>query len=254
MHDTSPTIRLAIVGADGRMGCRLVALAEQAPDLCVSSRVDQSSGTLDAAVAEGTDVVVDFSVQSQTMNTVAWCERYGVPLVLGTTGLDAADHEALDQLAVRVPTLVSPNFSVGVTALFQLVHEAARLLGHEWDLEVVEAHHRNKVDAPSGTARRLVDRLARARGWSPEAVQRSGRDGLVGARPDQEIAVHAIRGGSVVGDHSVHYLGADESLTISHSARSRDIFVQGALRAARWVARPERAPGRYSMDDVLSYP
>ena len=236
------------------MGRRLCALADEDPRLEVAARVDPTDPEAHAALndvsAQDVDVVIDFSIRAQVVPTATWCGDHGVPLVLGTTGLDVADEDAVQKAASRTPVLDAPNFSVGVNALFALAAQAARMLDDGWDLEVVEAHHRRKVDAPSGTASRLVQVLADARRWDVEATRRPGRDGLVGARPSQEIGVHAVRGGDVVGEHTVFYLADGEEIRVSHRAQSRDIFVRGALRAARWIAG--REPGRYGMQDVLA--
>ncbi|PKN56817.1 MAG: 4-hydroxy-tetrahydrodipicolinate reductase [Deltaproteobacteria bacterium HGW-Deltaproteobacteria-14] len=240
--------RLAIVGARGRMGRRLVALAGEYA-FSVSAAIDADGPAL-ADAARRADVVIDFSARAQVSETCAYCATHDVPLVLGTTGLEAADHAALDRLAEVVAVVQAPNFSVGVNALFDLVAEAARLLNEGWDVELVEAHHKHKVDAPSGTAKELARRVAEARGWSLDAAARHGREGLVGARPAGELGIHAVRGGSVVGEHRMLFLGEGEEVVLEHRALDRDIFVRGALVAARWLA-DGRAPGRYGMGDVL---
>lgn len=242
---------IAIVGASGRMGRRLVALAPEYA-LDAAATVDADGPTL-ADLDRPVSLVVDFSVRAQVGATCAFCAERAVPLVLGTTGLEAADHDAVAAVAARAPVVQAPNFSVGVNVLFDLVEEAARLLAG-WDVELVEAHHRHKVDAPSGTARELIARVARARGLDPQAAARHGRAGLVGPRPDGELGVHAVRGGSVVGDHRVLYLGEGEEIALEHRAADRDIFARGALVAAAWALAPGRAPGRYTMGDVLRTP
>ncbi len=242
--------RLAIVGAGGRMGQRLVALAPEV-GLTAAAQVDQGGPALSEVDPGGVDAVIDFSVHAQAPGTAAWCAEHGVPLVLGTTGLDPAQREAVAGAAQRVAVVHAPNFSVGVNALFALVGQMAKLLGPGWDLEVVEAHHRHKVDAPSGTARQLGVHLAEARGWDYDDVVRGGRDGLVGARPDREIGMAVVRGGDVVGEHTVLYLSTGEQVSIGHRATDRDIFARGALRAAGWLLAAPRSPGLYSMQDVL---
>ena len=240
--------RVAVVGAEGRMGRRLVALAPEA-GLVVGGTYDFDR-PLDPAVAPDADLVIDFSVRAQVASTCATCARYGLPLVLGTTGLGPEDLAAVDALAGTVPVGFAPNFSVGVNALFALVAEAAQMLGEGWDVEVVEAHHRHKVDAPSGTAKELVRRIARVRGLDPAAAVRHGREGLVGARGAGEIGMHALRGGSIVGEHRAHFLADGEEIVLEHRALDRDILVRGALRAARWLLA-DRPAGRYDMGDVL---
>ena len=244
--------RLAIVGAAGQMGRRLVALARQDTALAVAAEVDRDTAPLQAVDPSTLDAVVDFSVRAQVPPTAAYCAEHALPLVLGTTGLEGPHRAALEGAAERAAVVWAPNFSVGVSALLALAGEVARLLGAGWDLEVVEAHHRRKVDAPSGTARQLVAALAGARGWDVEDVTAPGRAGQVGARPAREIGVHAVRGGDVVGEHTVLCLGDGEQLTLGHRAQDRDIFVRGALRAARWLTVDgPRAPGLYGMRDVL---
>jgi len=243
---------LAIVGAGGRMGGRLDALATKSEDLTVCARLD-AGDTLDAVErASEIQCVIDFSVLAQVMPTLAWSRAHRVPLVLGTTGLEEAHREALELAAQEIPIVWAPNFSVGVNALFALAGELAQLVGPSWNLELVEAHHQHKVDAPSGTARRLVELLAQSRSTTYEASARLGRDGLVGPRAVDEIGVSVVRGGDVVGTHEVLYLGEGEQISLTHRATDRDIFARGALRAARWLlTKPARAPGLYDMGDVL---
>ncbi len=243
---------VAVVGAHGRMGQRIIHLAPTV-GLPVAARVDAGDALSDLDPAR-LAVVVDFSVVDQVRATARWCAEVGVPLVSGVTGLDPSDRQALAAACNRVPVVYAPNFSVGVNALFALVGELANLLGPGWDQEVVEAHHRDKVDAPSGTARRLVELLAAARGTTYERTARVGREGLVGARSDEEVGVAVVRGGDVVGEHTVLYLGEGEQVALSHRATDRDIFARGALRAACWAATKGRAPGLYDMGDVLRTP
>ena len=243
--------RLAVVGARGRMGRRLVALApEYGFDGVIA--IDAEGPTL-ADAACSVDIVVDFSVRTQVFATCDFCASHKIPLVMGTTGLDAGDWASLERAAAMAPVVQAANFSVGVNALFDLVAAAARMLAAGWDVELVEAHHRHKVDAPSGTAKELARRVAAARGWELDAVARHGREGLVGARPPGELGMHAVRGGSVVGEHRVLFLGDGEEVVLEHRALDRDIFVRGALVAARW-ALSGRAPGRYGMGEVLRTP
>jgi 4-hydroxy-tetrahydrodipicolinate reductase len=198
---------------------------------------------LDAA---GADVVVDFSVPAVTSALVARVEALGVPLVSGTTGLDPEAHLALDRAAESTAVLWEPNMSIGVFVQAELVSRAAATLA-DWDIEVVEIHHRRKTDAPSGTALRLAEVAKHARQGDAEIVH--GRHGNVGARGAGEIGMHAVRGGDVPGDHTVFLFGAGERIEITHRAATRDIFAQGALRAARWIVG--RPPGRYRLRDVL---
>jgi 4-hydroxy-tetrahydrodipicolinate reductase len=247
----SRPVRVGIIGANGRMGSRLVTLAEADGRLEVVARVTRGE-PLASFDPQRIDAVIDFSTREQAPQTAQWCATHGVPLVLGTTGLSDASQAAIHSAASVVPVVAAPNFSVGVNALFALAGELAAMVGPDWDLEVVEAHHGEKVDAPSGTAKRLVEVLARSRVDLANASVTAGRDGVVGARPTDEIGVHAVRGGDVIGDHTVFYLGPGEQIQLHHHAQNRDIFVQGALRAARWLGAADReTSGLFDMADVL---
>jgi 4-hydroxy-tetrahydrodipicolinate reductase len=237
-------MRIAVVGARGRMGRTVVRLAEeQGLELAVALDTGESLASLASARA---DVVVDFSSPSATTELAGVAASAGVAIVSGTTGLHAEALAALDQAAQRVPVAWEPNMSVGVHVLGALVARAIAMLGPEFDVEVVEAHHKMKVDAPSGTALRLAEIAKDARGGARLV---HGREGKPGARAATEIGVHAVRGGDVVGDHTVYLLGAGERLELVHRASSRELFAAGALRVARWIAG--RPAGRYRMDDVL---
>ena len=241
-------MKLAIVGAKGRMGQRLVALGNEASDLQIVGEVDAGGTSLDEL--GDVDCIIDFSIHEQAPNTAAFCRRTGTALVLGTTGLTDDEREAIEDAAQTVPIVMAPNFSVGVNLLFAMVGEAAKMLGADYDIEVVEAHHRRKVDAPSGTAVRLGEVLANAIGRTYEDAVVCGREGQVGARTEHEIGMSVVRGGDVVGEHTVLYLADGEQVSIGHRATDRDIFVRGALRAARWVAAQGK-PGLYDMGDVI---
>ncbi|MBL8787862.1 MAG: 4-hydroxy-tetrahydrodipicolinate reductase [Deltaproteobacteria bacterium] len=245
-----PPPGLVIIGARGRMGQRIAALAPQY-DLDVAWEVDVDGPALDADVARSARCVIDFSTVGQARATLAFCAEFGVPAVLGTTGLGPEEEEALARAARSVPLVWAPNFSLGVHVLQVLVTEAARLLDERWDVELVEAHHRRKVDAPSGTALALAQRVAAARGAGLSEIARYGREGQVGARPRGEIGIHAVRGGTVVGEHTLSFLGEGETVTLSHQALDRDVFVRGALSAASWLLAAPRLPGRYDLSDVL---
>jgi 4-hydroxy-tetrahydrodipicolinate reductase len=194
----------------------------------------------------GASVVIDFSIAAAVPNLYALAARQGVGVVSGTTNLDESGQRALAKAAEIVPVLWAPNMSLGVQVLAELVEQAVRRLGPDYDVEIVELHHRKKVDAPSGTARRLVDATRQARA---ELREVRGRDGEVGARTDDEIGVFGVRGGDVIGDHTVYLLGNGERLELTHRASSRDLFAQGALRAARFL--DGKPAGRYTIADVL---
>lgn len=259
-------MKLALHGATGRMGLTVARLAPgagfqivgavaAADDPAVGRDVGELAGvgTLGVAITEdaasgllGADVVIDFSTASAVAKLVALAARQKVAIVSGTTNLDAAAKQALDKAAEAVPVLWAPNTSMGVQVLAELVEQAVRKLGADYDVEIVEIHHKKKVDAPSGTAKRLAEAAKAARGG---LVELHGRDGDVGARKPDEIAVFGVRGGDVVGEHTVFLLGPGERIELTHRAHSRELFAHGALRAARFVGgKPAR---RYSMADVL---
>ena len=192
---------------------------------------------------------VDFSSAAAIAATLDWAERTATAVVIGTTGLDVAQRALLQAAAGRIPVLLTPNTSTGINVLFWLAHEAARLLGPEYDVEIVEMHHHHKRDAPSGTARRLAERILEARGGDWARDVRHGREGLVGPRVPGEVGMHALRGGDVAGDHTVIFAGPGERIELTHRAHGRATLAQGALRAAEWLRG--RAPGLYSMNDVL---
>jgi 4-hydroxy-tetrahydrodipicolinate reductase len=238
-------LRILINGAKGRMGHALAAATAEA-GFAVSAALDAGDDL--AAGMTGADVVVDFSAPGATHALLELAIARRKPVVIGTTGHAAAEKKRLLALAGRVPCVWAGNFSIGVNLLFALTRQAARLLGPGYDAEVVEMHHRFKQDAPSGTAARLLEILLEERQLTAEAV-RHGRQGITGARPPGEIGVHALRGGDVVGDHTVIFAGLGERLELTHRAADRAIFARGALRAAQWVVTQK--PGVYDMQDVL---
>ena len=260
-------MKLALHGATGRMGRAIVRLAQAADDIqivgAVCSSVDPGQGkdvgdlagvgTLGViATADlgagllGAEVVIDFSTASAIPGLMAVAARERIAIVSGTTNLDAAGRQALEKAAETVPTLWAPNMSFGIQVLAELVERALSRLGAEYDVEIVEVHHRRKVDAPSGTARRLAEAARSARSSLNEVT---GRSGEVGERRTDEIGVLAVRGGDVVGDHMVHILGPCERLELTHRATSRDLLAHGAIRAARFVHQCK--PGLYGIADVL---
>ena len=252
-------VRIAIAGALGRMG-RAVALAVEAdPALALAARFDRP-GTEGGAEGEGlvpvdaalaaADVVVDFTTPAASAELAGRAARAGVALVIGSTGFDGAQLSAIAEAARKVAVVRAGNFSLGVNMLMGLVAQAARALpAQAYDIEVFEAHHRRKVDAPSGTALMLGEAAAEGRGVGLGQVARHARDGITGARPEGEIGFSVMRGGGIVGEHSVVFAAEDEILTLSHSARDRGLFARGAAAAARWVAG--QPPGEYDMQDVL---
>lgn len=239
--------KLIITGSNGRMGRMLIACAARDPELRIAGEIDQG-GDLKAVIGQG-DVVIDFSSHTATPGIAALCAAHKKALVIGTTGHSDEDRSRVVRFSAQIPMVLSSNFSTGVNALFWLTRKAAEILGPGFDLEIVEMHHRLKRDAPSGTARTLAEILAKARGRQLDQALRHGRAGIVGERTDEEIGMHSLRGGDVVGDHTVIFAGAGERVELSHKAASRETFANGALRAARWVvAQPPRL---YDMQDVL---
>lgn len=239
--------RLLIHGSKGRMGKALVACAAEDPDLIVAAEIDAGD---DFAAALGIcDTVIDFTLAPATAPLAEACAAAGKPLVIGTTGHTDEDRSRISACARRIPIVFAPNFSVGVNTLFWLTQKAAEILGSPFDLEVVEMHHRLKKDSPSGTARRLAEILAEVRCLSYEKDVVHGREGMVGERTKAEIGMHAIRGGDVVGDHTVIFANTGERLELTHKASSRETFANGALRAAKWVV--SKPADLYDMQDVL---
>jgi 4-hydroxy-tetrahydrodipicolinate reductase len=244
--------RLAVIGASGRMGQTVVRLAP-AHGFEVVCEVSEGD-TLAKLVASDdrrAEVLIDFSTPSLTRAVAEAAAWAGIAMVCGTTGLDDDARAALDAASAKVPVVWEPNMSVGVHVLTEVVRRAVAMLGRAgaaWDIEIVEAHHRLKVDAPSGTALRLAEAAREARAPA-ESVLVHGREGKPGARGGHEIGMHALRGGDVIGDHTVHLLGPGERIELTHRASSRDLFADGALRVARFCAR--RGPGRYTIADML---
>jgi 4-hydroxy-tetrahydrodipicolinate reductase len=243
----SQPLHLCIHGSKGRMGQALIRCAAEDPTLEVTAEVD--SGDNFAYAITSCDAVIDFSATQITPQVAQACADAGKVLVIGTTGHELAEREQISRAALKIPLVFSPNYSVGVNTLFWLTRKAAEILGPGFDLEVVEMHHRLKKDSPSGTARHLAEILAEVRKLEYVEAARHGRAGLVGERSENEIGVHAIRGGDVVGDHTVIYAAPGERLELTHKASNRDTFARGALRAAKWAST--QSPGLYDMQDVL---
>ena len=237
---------IGILGSNGRMGRAIAAIAADL-GATIAGGVDAGGDPL--ALARNADVLVDFTAPSALEANLAAACRAGTPIVIGTTGLHPHHHDLIENAAARIAVLQTNTTSLGITLLGRLVAEAATRLGTDWDIEIVEAHHRHKVDAPSGTALLLGDAAAEARGASLADLKVVDRAGLVGARAEGTIGFASIRGGSIAGDHHVIFAGSGERLELTHRAESREIFARGAVRAALWLAG-QRA-GRYSMAEVL---
>ena len=243
-------MKIAILGAAGRMGNMLCKLADKSETLELVAKCDVTEDYAKTWPA-GTEAVIDFTFHAAVPANITKAAEEGVAYVLGTTGLTPEEQAAVDAAAKKVPVVQSSNYSLGVNLLLDLVRRAAATLGEEYDIEIVEMHHRMKKDAPSGTAIMLANAAAEGRDVDLDDVAIYGREGIVGERPAGEIAIHALRGGSVVGDHTVMFAGEVERVEITHKAQSREAFAAGARRAAEWTAGKE--PGLYSMRDVLGF-
>ena len=262
-------IRVAVAGASGRMGRMLIEAVEAAPDCVLSAALDLPSsptigqdatawlgrpcgvpvGSDPAAAAAVSDVLIDFTRPEGTLAHLQACVAHGTRMVIGTTGFSEAQKAEVAEHARRIGVVMAPNMAVGVNVVLGLLDMAARALREGYDIEIVEAHHRQKVDAPSGTALRLGEIVAGALGHTLDAVATHGREGDTGARPPKEIGFHAIRGGDIVGEHTVIYAGIGERIELTIRSQSRMTYALGALRAAKWLAK--RPAGLYDMFDVL---
>jgi 4-hydroxy-tetrahydrodipicolinate reductase len=263
-------VDVAVAGASGKMGGRLVHLVKQSGDLVIAGGLERPGhpaigkdlgevvglGTLGVplvddlnALVPKIDLLFEFTVPEASLEHVRVMASHGKAMVLGTTGFSAAQHTEIRSLAQRMPLFMAPNMSPAINVMYKLIADAARLLGSDFDVEIVEAHHRYKVDAPSGTAVRMAEILAQSFDRDLEKVGVYGRKGIVGQRKDEEIAVLSIRAGDLTGDHTVMFGGIGERLEIIHRTQSRDAFGRGALRAARWIVHQK--PGLYDMQDLL---
>ncbi|GAC1621190.1 MAG: 4-hydroxy-tetrahydrodipicolinate reductase [Nevskia sp.] len=268
--DMTDPIRIAILGASGRMGRALIEATFRTPGLTLAAAVERAgspavgvdAGALVgapacavavsddlAAVIPGVQVLVDFTQPAATLAALAFCVAARRPIVIGTTGFTPEQKAVIDEAAKAIPVCMAANYSIGVNVCLRLLEVAALALGPGYDVEIVEAHHRHKVDAPSGTALALGEAVAKALGRDLRANAVYGREGQTGARDPNTIGFATVRGGDVVGDHSVMFLGDGERVEIAHRATNRANFANGALRAAGWLQG--RAPGLYSMRDVL---
>ena len=241
-------MKVAILGAAGRMGHMLCDLVDRSEELELVAKCDVREEYPRTWPAE-TEAVIDFTFHEAVPENITKAAEDGVVYILGTTGLTDEEQAVVDAAAKKIPVVQSGNFSLGINLLLGLVRKASEILGVEYDCEVVEMHHRHKKDAPSGTALMLAKAAADGRGQEFDDVSVFGREGIVGERPQGEIAVHALRGGSVIGDHTVMFAGDVERVELVHKAQTREAFAAGALRAALWAA--DKAPGLYNMRDVL---
>jgi 4-hydroxy-tetrahydrodipicolinate reductase len=240
-------ISLLVTGKSGRMGQSVIEAAKQA-GVTVTSTHDVGEDLV-SAVSKA-DTVIDFTIHSFTKKLIEAAVQHGTRLVIGTTGHSDEERELIYAASKKIPIVCAPNFSIGVNTLFWLTRHAARILGNEiFDIEVTEMHHRHKIDAPSGTARRLLEILNEETNTSYHDDVKHGRFGLTGARPSREIGMHTLRGGDVVGDHSVIFAADGERVELTHKASSRHTFASGAVRAAQWLE--SQPAGLYDMQDVL---
>jgi 4-hydroxy-tetrahydrodipicolinate reductase len=254
---THQPIQLAICGALGRMGSRISALAAQAPEQFhmvaaidrMGADAKEASGKICSELPAGVDVLIDFSAPAATRAMIASCVEHQTAMVIGTTGLSQADHALIDEAAKTIPILQATNTSLGVNVLLAIVAQTARQLGSAYDIEIVEAHHNQKKDSPSGTALSLAEAICTATGRKIEQTLVHGRHGGDTLRQAGTIGMHAVRMGDVVGEHTVYFAAQGERIEVKHTASTRDTFARGALRAAEFMAG--RKPGRYTMRDVL---
>jgi len=250
-------MRIAIAGAGGRMGGALIEAVLADPSLTLAAAFDvpgspaigRQAGNIkigsDPKTAAGAEVLIDFTRPEGTIEHL----EHAKAMVIGTTGFSDAQRKAIGEAAKRIAIVMAANFAVGVNAAYKLAETAARILGDAYDVEIIEAHHRHKVDAPSGTALKLGEVVAKALNRKLSQVARHGREGASGARPEREIGFHAVRGGDIVGEHTVLFAGAGERLEVTVRSQSRLTYAAGALRAAKFLKN--KAPGLYEMQDVL---
>lgn len=240
-------INLLVTGSLGRMGKAVIDCASGDDAIRVVHQIDVGDSLL--AVLPDCDTVIDFSFHAYTGELLQACVDLGKRVVMGTTGHSDEEVKLIEEAAKKIPIVFAPNYSVGVNLLFWMSGKASAILGENFDIEVTEMHHRLKKDAPSGTAKRLAEILAESRGLTYNEHAQHGREGIVGERKPTEIGVHALRGGDVVGDHTVTYAAIGERVELTHKASSRDTFANGALRASKWLQ--DKPAGLYDMQDVL---
>ena len=263
-------IKVAVTGAAGRMGQRIICLTHEADGLTVSAAIERhlhklvgedagvvaGCGRLDVPISDSleramqdADVLIDFTFPEVTLENAAVCARLGKRMVIGSTGFSPEQRHALAGFARQIPIVCAPNMSVGVNVCFKVLKEIAKSLGDGFDVEIVELHHNKKKDAPSGTAVRMGEVVAEALGRDYHQVANCHREGFTGERTKEEIGMQTVRGGDIVGEHTVYFIGMGERIELSHRAMSRDMFARGAVRAASWLATQK--PGLYDMQDVL---
>jgi 4-hydroxy-tetrahydrodipicolinate reductase len=265
-------VKVCIAGAAGRMGQRLIHLSQEDADLELVLSLEHSghdwigkdvglvcglNREIGAPVARtlcpksGVEVIIDFTVHSAATERAEEAAKLGVPIVIGTTGMSDEEKQRIAAAAKKIPIIHSPNYSVGVNVLFQAATMVAKTLGDGYDIEIVEAHHNQKIDAPSGTALGLAEAITKGLNRNLKDIAIYGRHGLTGKRKPKEIAIHAVRMADVVGEHTAYFAIGGERVELTHRASSRDTFARGALRAAKWLVQNKKGPGMYTMPEVL---
>jgi 4-hydroxy-tetrahydrodipicolinate reductase len=263
-------IKIAVCGAAGRMGGRIIVAIHEAEGVELSGALERPGHPMlgqDAGLLAGCgmlginigdnlnetvkacDVLIDFTTPKVSLKNLEVCGLFRKAIVIGSTGFTAEERALAEELAKDIPVIIAPNMSVGVNVCFKVLADIANILGDDFDVEIVEAHHRMKKDAPSGTAVRMGEVVARALGRDYRQVANCHREGIPGERTREEIGMQAIRGGDIVGDHTVYFIGMGERIELTHRAHTRDMFSRGAVRAAKWVV--DRKPGIYDLQDVL---
>lgn len=264
-------VKIGIIGAGGRMGRMLIQAVAQNPNTTLSAGIERAGSTLVgvdagelvnlpkanvalvddlASVIDNIDVLIDFSLPQSTANNLQLCAEKGVNMVIGTTGLDDEQTALLHKASEKIAIVYAGNYSTGVNLTLKLLEMASKAFGETADVEVIEAHHKHKIDAPSGTAYMMAEAVATARGQNLKDVAIYGREGQTGERQQGTIGIHAIRGGEIVGDHTVMFIADGEVVEITHKARERMTFATGAVRASEWVFH--KTNGLYDMQDVLN--
>ncbi len=261
-------INIAVNGVCGRMGIRIAELVIGDNNLKLVSALEIeghqhigkslgsfiSLGNNDVVISHvldsAPDVLIDFTSPDSTMARLKTCTENGIALVTGTTGLSSDQMEQINKASLKIPCLFSPNMSIGVNLLFNLVETVSKILGNESDIEIIESHHRHKKDAPSGTALRIAEKVCSATGREMDDVVIYGRKGFSGERPPNQVCIHSIRAGEIVGEHTVTFCNGGERIELIHKAQSRDSFALGSIRAAKFLAG--KPPGLYKMEDALS--
>lgn len=252
-------INIAINGVCGRMGSRIAELVCEDENLKLVAVLEHEKHpsigkehkgiTISHELNSSPDVIIDFTTPDSTLNRLKTCMENGIAMVIGTTGLDKGQMEQVNKASEKIACLISPNMSIGINLLFRLVETVSKMIGEDSDIEIIEAHHRFKKDAPSGTALKIAEKICNATNRNMDDVAIYGRKGIIGERPQKQICIHSVRSGDIVGEHTIVFGNLGERLELVHKAQTRDSFVSGAIRAAKFVAG--KPSGLYDMEDVL---